>query len=61
MHSALDKSLESENGKMYRFRKVFARGHRKLESYSEKDLYESSVVLVRLEERLARVNNSLRV
>lgn len=57
MHCALEKSIENDNGKMYRFRKRFHKANKKVDSYSERHLYETSAKLVKLNERLTRVKN----
>lgn len=58
MYCALEKSIENETGKMYRYRKQYEKVNKRLDSNLAKRLCEKSVVLVKLNERLARIKNN---
>lgn len=57
MFCALEKSIENESGKMYRFRKQFDRVNKRLDNDLAKKLCETSATLVKLNERLSRIKN----
>lgn len=54
MFCALENNIKHESGKVYRFRKHFRQANRKLDDKLANGLWERSVELVRLNERLAK-------
>jgi len=52
LHCVLDKSIENESGKMYRFRRPFYFANRRLDEDLARNLWEKSSTLVKLNERM---------
>lgn len=59
MFCALEKCIENESGKVYRFRKQFDKANKRLDNDLAEKLCDKSATLVRLNERLARVKNNI--
>ncbi len=56
MFCALENSIKHESGQVFRFRKLFHQANEKLDAELANRLWKKSSEMVRLDERLARVN-----